>query len=91
MTDCIQYDENGDPFLFNPGDMGTFVESATIHRRADSGEAIVGRYRLKSTAKFTGGCNADGSPTLANDHPPILPEDIPPHVPWPRILGDDPR
>lgn len=91
MTIPVQRDENGDDFLFKPGDMGRFVESASVHCCARTGKPIVGRYRLKGTAKFTGGTNADGSPTLAKGIKSLDPADIPAGVPWPKSLNPDPR
>lgn len=84
-------DSNGDPYLFNPGDMGSYQLRPTGAYGAASGEPIMGRFLIAGTQKFTGGENADGSPTLAKDHPPILPDDIPAHIPWPRLAGPDPR
>jgi hypothetical protein len=91
MTIPVQKDENGDDFLFTTGDMGKFVKSASIHCCARTGKPVVGRYRLKGTAKFTGGTSGDGSPTLAKDITSLDPTDIPAGVPWPKQLGDDPR
>lgn len=86
----IQTDANGDKYLFRPGDMGTY-EDRTVGRSAVSGDPIVERRLKPGTAKFTGGTNGEGSPTLAMNHPPIVPEDIPAHIPWPRQAGPDPR
>ncbi|MBI1172495.1 hypothetical protein GC209_13945 [bacterium] len=90
MTFQVQLDENDDPYLFAPGDMGTF-HLLSIGRNAATGEELTGRFLIRGTAKFTGGTDADGSPTLANNHPLIEPEDIPADYPWPLYLGPDPR
>ncbi len=81
----------GDPYLFNPGDMGEYRERPIgRYRNAVTGDPLVGRFS-GGQQKFTGGTDAAGAPTLAKNHPPIAPEDIPAHIPWPKQLGPDPR
>lgn len=87
----LQHDANGDPFIWVEGDMGIYVERSTGHRNAVTGADIRGRFVQARTAKFTGGIDAAGAPTLAKGHPPIEPADIPANIPWPSSLGDDPR
>jgi len=87
----IQTDSNGDPYLFNEGDMGGgWYWAYTGHRNAVHGGKIYGR-KAGTQAKFTSGTSADGSPTLARNHPPIEPEDIPLSHAWPSHVGPDPR
>jgi len=92
MSIPIQTDLNGDPYLFVPGDMGEYRERPIgRYKNARTGEQLVGRF-CGGQQKFTGGTSSDGSPTLANNHPPIAAEDIPLGVPWPTSqLGPDPR
>lgn len=92
MTIPVQIDQTtGEPYLFNPGDMGEYREtSPSGYRNAVTGERLVGRYS-DGQQKFTGGTSADGSPTLAKNHPLIEPTDIPSNIPWPKQLGTDPR
>lgn len=55
------------PFMFEPGDMGEF-EHVQIGVTAD-GAPVYGRRQVKA-AKYTGGRNADGSPTRARPWSP---------------------
>lgn len=86
-----KHDNNMDPYLFTPGDLGEFITIYTGQRNAVTGEDLTKRVVIPGTAKFTGGLNADGAPTLAIDHPRIQPDDIPQEYPWPSSLGPDPR
>ena len=91
MSFTIQFDGNGDPFLFNEGDMGRYETVVTPYRNAATGDSILQRLMVHGTGKFTGGKMANGAPTVQRTHPEILPEDIPAGVPWPTTLGPDPR
>lgn len=91
MTFPIQLDDNQDPYLFAPGDMGSF-QTVITGRNAVTGNDLIARVVIRGTVKFTGGKNVDGSPTVALLHPPINPEDVPADYPWPTAtLGPDPR
>ena len=91
-TFTIQYDASGDPFLWNVGDMGTFHDSDIAgYRDAATGNPLTGRFN-NGVAKFTGGIDASGSPTLAKGVTSLDPSDIPDlNVPWPSAFGPDPR
>lgn len=91
MSFTIQYDANGDPFLFNEGDMGRFQNVVTPYRDGGTGQNIVQRLMIDGTGKFTGGKSANGAPTVQRNHPPITGDDIPPGTPWPTTIGPDPR
>jgi hypothetical protein len=92
MTDFPrQIDANGDEYLFNPGDLGRYEpRAAPGFKDARTGEQLIGLY-LTGNALFTGGHNADGSPTLAKGVKSLSPDAIPADVPWPKSLGPDPR
>lgn len=90
MSIPLQYDGNGDPYLWNPGDLGIFI-TVSPTRNAATGERISERVLVPGTALFTGGLDANGAPTLAARHGPVTGEDIPIQYSWPRSLGPDPR
>lgn len=86
-----QVDENGDEYLFNPGDLGRLEpRAAPGFIDARTGQQLIGLYRT-GNALFTGGQNSDGSPTLAKGVKSLSPEAIPAGIPWPKSLGPDPR
>ena len=51
-----------EPYMFEPGDMGEY-ELVQVAVRADNGEPIYGHRQVKPGI-YTGGYNADGTPTL---------------------------
>ena len=92
MTFPRQIDANGDEYLFQPGDLGYLRERQASNgmRNAVTGEPMTGLYRTGNPL-FTGGQNADGSPTLAIGVKSLSPDAIPAGIPWPKSLGPDPR
>jgi len=92
MTDFPrQIDAEGQEYLFNPGDLGRHEpRAAPGYRNAVTGDQLIGLYQLGDPL-FTGGCNADGSPTLAKGVKSLSPDAIPAGIPWPKSLGPDPR
>ncbi|MEP5758066.1 MAG: hypothetical protein ABJ327_01905 [Litoreibacter sp.] len=91
MTISIQTDENGQSYLFTPGDMGVWVErNIGTYRNAATGEPLTGEFN-DGSGKFTGGTDAGGAPSLCAGVTSLDPSDIPTGVPWPKSLGDDPR
>ncbi len=82
----VQTDDNGDPYMFKIGDMGTFTQKDTGQRNAVTGEPITGRYLTPGTAIFAGGTDASfGLPTLAKGHRAITADDFPPDYPADKV------
>ncbi|NSX56317.1 hypothetical protein [Parasulfitobacter algicola] len=92
MTDFPrQIDAEGQEYLFREGDLGRLEpRAAPGYRDARTGEQLIGLYRT-GNALFTGGMNADGSPTLAKGVKSLSPDAIPAEIPWPKSVGPDPR
>ena len=60
----LRTDANGNPYMLEPGDMGEWKMVPSGQVNAATGEPIMVRKMVRKP-KYTGGFNADGSPTLA--------------------------